>query len=402
VATVTRTRAAALLFFTLGACASDPGMTGPEGGSGGPGGAAAGTPGAAGSGGAVAGAGGRGGAQSGAGGATSNGGGQAGGGGTGGGGTITGAGGTAGAGLAGRGGSSGASGTAGASGAAGVSGAGGASGASGAPAGGSGGGAGGQSGAADVTIRSTEFGDFSGAFLVTPCQGAGGGYDCPNPAAGMSSCPSASWSYVEKGSNVSTSEATGSTYDEVFTVAGGDPQKVYNVTVHVVGQVEGRPFQGGTAPPAPDPNGSANNMLYVGGKPGTSDTTYNVYMMTISPPAGGTPIPNAPTFYGFNATSASLAGKHYNYAVDETFTFKVKPGFIVRLTDHDSNCISIKNCGPGGPYSFASASECEAKARTISGVTLPTTFRGAALANGGRQPFQTQFLSFKVSSIVAE
>ena len=137
-----------------------------------------------------------------------------------------------------------------------------------------------------MTIMSTQFGDFSGALMVTACQGQGGGYDCPNPAAGMSTCPSASWSYVEKGATVSTSEATGSTYDEVFTVAGGDPQKVYDVTVHVVGQVEGRPYQGGTAPPAPNPNGAANNMLYVGGKPGTSDNTYNVYIMTISPPPG--------------------------------------------------------------------------------------------------------------------
>jgi len=301
------------------------------------------------------------------------------------------AGGNAGAGAAGRGGAGGVSGPGGVGGSTGKGGA----------AGGTAGGAGGQTGSA-VTITSTQFGDFSGAFMVTACQGQGGAYDCPNPAAGMSTCPSASWSYIDKGATVSTSEATGSTYDEVFTVAGGDPQKVYAVTVHVVGQVEGRSYQGGTAPPAPDPNGAANNMLYVGGKPGTSDSTYNVYIMTISPPAGGEAIPNAPTFYAFNATSSALAGKHYNYAVDETFTFKVKPGFIVRLTDHDSNCISIKNCGPGGPYAFSSASECESKARTISGVTLPATFRGSSLAGGGKQPFQTQFLSFKVSSIVAE
>ena len=123
--------------------------------------------------------------------------------------------------------------------------------------------------------------------------------------------------------------------------------------------------------------------------------------MTISPPAGGTAIPNAPTFYAFNATSAALAGKHYNYGVDETFTIKVKTGFVVTLTSHDSNCIAIKNCGPGGPYNFASASACEAVARsTPSTVTLPATFRGTAITSPTK--FQTQFLNFKVMSIVAE
>src|SRR5262249_34880437 len=107
------------------------------------------------------------------------------------------------------------------------------------------------------------------------------------------------------------------------------------------------------------------------------------------------------TYFAFNAVDTSHEGAHYNYGVDETFVIKVKTGFVITLTSHDSNCIAIKNCGPGGPYNFANAAACEAGARsTPTAVTLPARFRGKTITSPTK--FQTQFLNFKVMSIVAE
>ena len=199
---------------------------------------------------------------------------------------------------------------------------------------------------------------------------------------------------------VSTQESTGISSDEVFTVTGGDPTKVHAVTVHVQGQAEGRTYTGGTASSAAvDPAKEKNDMLYTGGQPGDMRTDYNVFHMTIT---GGTPIAGAATYYAFNATPKTFEGQHHNYSIDETFTFKVKSGMTLTLTNHDSNCISIKNCGGGAAvYGFASAADCEAKARaTPADVTLPATFHGITIMNPTH--FQTQFLNFKVTSIVAE
>ena len=263
-----------------------------------------------------------------------------------------------------------------------------------------GGGATAGSSGALPTITSTMFGDFNNAFMVTACQSAGTGYDCPNLPMGVASCPQQNWTY----GSVTITEPTGNTYAEVFTVNGGDPNKIYDVTVHLLGQAEGRTYTGGTRALTAnaDPNAASNNLLYTGGQPGTTRNDYNVFQLTIAPPTGGTAVSGAATYYAFNAVDTSHEGNHYNYSLDETFTIKVKTGFVVTLTSHDSNCIAIKNCGPGGPYGYASATDCESHARTISGVTLPATFRGQPLASGGAQPFQTQFLNFKVTTIVAE
>lgn len=268
-----------------------------------------------------------------------------------------------------------------------------------------GGGAAGGSGGPLPTIVGTNqmFPTFDNAFLITPCFGSGGGFDCPSLLGG-GACPTAAWSYTDKGAMVATTEATGATYSEPFVVMGGDPNAIYNVTVRVRGQAEGRIYTGGVrAPNAPavDPTAAVNNLLWIGGRPGTTRVDYNAFQMTISPPTGGAVIPNATTFFAFNATDAAHEGNHYNYALDETFTFQVKSGFQITLTSHDSNCLAIKNCGPGGPYNFADAASCEAVARTTPvGVTLPATFRGSAITSPTR--FQTQFLNFRVMSIAAQ
>jgi hypothetical protein len=256
----------------------------------------------------------------------------------------------------------------------------------------------GSGGSAALTITSTQFGEFNNAFMITPCMSAGTGYDCPNLPMGMTSCPTAAWSY----GSVTTTEATGNTYAETFMVSGGDPSKIYDVTVRVLGQAEGRTYTGGTRALSGnvDPNAATNNLLYTGGQPGTARVDYNVFQMTITPGTAGA-IAGAPTYYAFNAVDSSHEGAHYNYGIDEMFTFKVKSGYTVTLTSHDSNCIAIKNCGPGGPYNFSNAAACEAVARsTPSTVTLPATFRNQTISSPMK--FQTQFLNFKVMSIVAE
>jgi hypothetical protein len=280
------------------------------------------------------------------------------------------------------------------------------SGAGGAGGAGAGGMAGSGAGGAPAVMITGDTGSFDNSFLITSCASAGTGFDCPNPPPTATGCPTTPWMPPTG----ATTEGIGSTYDETFTVTASDPNQIYDVTVHVQGQVEGRTYTGGMRdavdgsgnPVLPDPNGVANNLLYIGGKPGTTRVDYNVFMLTIAPPDGGQPIADAPTFYAFNSVDVTHEGQHFNYQIDETFTFKVQSGFVVTLTNHDSNCIAIKNCGVGGPYGFSSSALCEAQARTISAVTLPATFMGKALPNGGAQPFQTQFVNFQITSVVAE
>jgi hypothetical protein len=276
------------------------------------------------------------------------------------------------------------------------------------PAGGAGGAAGGAAGAAGggtagasstITISGTTAGPFDNSFMITACKDSGNGYDCLNaPASGM--CDSAKWSYMSATGAVSTGEANGFSTDDVFTVTGGDTSKIYDVTVHVVGQVEGRTYVNGMAhSTAIDPGKEKNDMLYVGGQPGPNRQDYNVFQMVIT---GGTAIAGAPTYYAFNSTLVSLEGQHHNYSIDETFTFKVKSGMTITFSNHDSNCRSIMNCGTASAaYSYSSAAACTANARsTPADVTLPATFHGVTIMSPTK--FQTQFVNFKVTGIVAE
>jgi len=255
-----------------------------------------------------------------------------------------------------------------------------------------------------LVITGTDFGDFDNSFMITPCgTPTTEGYDCPNSPLGGGACPTAQWS-----GNTAT-EGTGNSYSEVFTVSGGDPMKIYDVTVRARGQAEGRVYINGTrALTTPvDPSATVVNLLYTGGKPGSTRVDYNVFQLVITPPAGQA-IDGAPTYYAFNAVDTTVEGTHHNYQIDETFTMKVKSGFTLTLTSHDSNCIAIQNCGPqGASYGFTTAAQCQAHAAAgpqpvVPGVTLPATFRGQALLNGGAQPFQPQFVNFQITSIVAE
>lgn len=267
------------------------------------------------------------------------------------------------------------------------------------------GGANGTGGAMEVaTITSDVFGAFDNAFMITPCgTPVTQGFDCPNRPMGGGACPTTQWT-----GNTSP-EPTGNSYTETFTVTATDPAKIFAITVRVRGQAEGRTYVNGTrnVTTPTDPSATVSDLLYTGGQPGSTRVDYNVFELKIAPPDGAA-IDGEPLYYAFNAVDAQHEGQHMNYQVDETFTMRVKSGFALNLTSHDSNCIAIQNCGPQGtPYGYSTAADCQAHAATgpqpaVPGVTLPATFRGETLANGGAQPFQTQFLNFKVMSIVAE
>jgi hypothetical protein len=225
------------------------------------------------------------------------------------------------------------------------------------------------------------------AFMITPCSDAGTGFDCANNGP-TGACP-----------------AGGYRFREPFGVMGGNPATTYAVTVNVLGQVEPKIYQNGAAAPgftAANPNG-VNNLIYTGGNVANVNTDYNIFSMTIAAGTGtlatGT---GAATFYAFNHVDAGHAGAHYNFQINETFTFLIKTGNTIVLEGFDSNCRAIMNCGNGGPYGFGNAGLCTAVARTVPGVTLPATFRGQNLANGGAQPFQTQFVNLKIMNVVAQ
>jgi hypothetical protein len=248
---------------------------------------------------------------------------------------------------------------------------------------------------APPSVTSTAFGAFNNAFLIVHCDDQGSGVDCRNFPTGTAACP-----------------AGGNRFTETFTVSGGNPGTVYNVAVRVIGEVEPRGYINGARAadavnntPA-DPSANNNNLLFIGNAPpaaaGTisgNHTDYNEMSMSLTPPAGSQPIAGAPTYYAFNSVDAAHEGNHFNFEVDESFTMQVRSGYTVTLTSLDTNCTAIMNCGPGGPYAFGNSAQCTPTARTIPGITLPPTFAGETLPNGGAQPFQSQFLNFHIVSI---
>src|SRR5213076_109573 len=98
---------------------------------------------------------------------------------------------------------------------------------------------GGAAGAGPTAMITGDTGSFDNSFLITSCAAAGTGFDCPNPAPGVTNCPTTPWMLP---GGVATSEGLGSTYDLTFTVAAPDAARIYDVTAHVQGQVEGRTY----------------------------------------------------------------------------------------------------------------------------------------------------------------
>jgi hypothetical protein len=123
------------------------------------------------------------------------------------------------------------------------------------------------------------------------------------------------------------------TTDKTITL-GGDPTKVYTITLHVQGEVEAKDYANGM-----DQNNNAAHPkmdgFYVGGAPRPG--TYNVYMARVSAPKRD---------YFFNSILPPGVSDHTTYLIDYTAQIKANGGATIRLVAADSNCDMIKNCGP--------------------------------------------------------
>ena len=208
---------------------------------------------------------------------------------------------------------------------------------------------------------------------------------------------------TEMGSSAPTAATTGcpqgDTYDQSFTVMGGTAGTTYDVTIRVRGLVE--PKQYGAqctrrAATAPAQGAAPVDMLCVGDA-AAQTTNYSVIELQIlNVPA----IAGQPQFVRFNSALTEI---HYVYEIDETYTFKARPGTTLVLHQFDQNCRSIMNCGVNASNYNATATLCRSNARTVSDITLPATFRGGAYpaqSGGPAQPFQAQFARIQVVSIV--
>jgi hypothetical protein len=250
--------------------------------------------------------------------------------------------------------------------------------------GGAGGGAGGM--AMPITISGST-GNFDNAFMLTPCTETGSNYDC--------------------GTATGACNATTQAYTQTYMVMGGTPNQIYDVTLRVQGLVEPKVYSGCTrtaGSTAPTLAGTPD-MFCTGGT--IVSSTYNVFELRIA----NTPaIPMNVTPMGGSAVSADIvrfnshpSGTPANvFQVDKTFTIKVRPGTMLTLYQFDSNCRAIMNCGPQQSGYSTSNAACRAAGRTISGVTLPATYRGAThpgTSNGPNQPYQSQFVNVRVLSM---
>jgi hypothetical protein len=116
---------------------------------------------------------------------------------------------------------------------------------------------------------------------------------------------------------------------------GGDPAKVYSLTLHIQGVVESKRYDGGKDAEGQLTSPKANGFCE-GGTP-THGDAYNVYMIRV-----GTPKKD----YFLNSLQTPGVSNHTTYGIDYTATIQANGGSDVRLVAADSNCSMIKNCGP--------------------------------------------------------
>jgi hypothetical protein len=116
---------------------------------------------------------------------------------------------------------------------------------------------------------------------------------------------------------------------------GGDPAKLYTLTLHVQGEVEAKAYPGGKDQESSKPSPAADGFSD-GGTP-EGGNNYNVYMARVTSPKKD---------YFFNAVAPPGKSDHTTYGVDYTAKIQANGGTTIRLVAADSNCSMIKNCGP--------------------------------------------------------
>jgi hypothetical protein len=209
-------------------------------------------------------------------------------------------------------------------------------------------------------------GALDGFMHQAPCNSADFGHDCTLPGC-----------------------MGGQKITETPLQLGGDPDTIYDVTVHVYGVVEPRRYDGGVRRAGAnfDPNGL--DFWHAGGTvPGGS--TYNSYELHVNPRVEG-----APNDYFLNSRTGG--DQTFVIRLDYEATFPVQGGGTVQFRSTDSNCRQITNCatqecGPVGPKP----------------VVLASVMNADPAPAGFMQPYQTganigrgQWVYIDVTNVVA-
>ncbi len=207
-------------------------------------------------------------------------------------------------------------------------------------------------------------GELEGYLHLAPCQSADAGHDCTLPGC-----------------------QGGRKLVEDTLQLGGDPTKVYDITVHVYGVVETRVYQGGERRAGNNYVRTDVDLWHEGGT-APANTTYNSYELHVQPPVAG-----APNDYFVN----SRTGGDDQSIVRINFeaTFPVQGGGTILWRSTDSNCRQITNCatqecGPLTPRPLSLAA--------VDNASPPPT--------GFTQPYQTganvglgQWVYFDVTAV---
>ena len=122
--------------------------------------------------------------------------------------------------------------------------------------------------------------------------------------------------------------------DKTLTL-GGDPAKLYTITLHVQGEVESKRYTGGKDQSTVGASPKADGFCE-GGTP-TGGDAYNVYMARVSAPKKD---------YFFNYIQPPGVSNHTTYGIDYTAKITANGGATIRMVAADSNCSMIRNCGP--------------------------------------------------------
>jgi hypothetical protein len=185
-----------------------------------------------------------------------------------------------------------------------------------------------------------------------------------------------------------------------WTVTGGTPGTIYNVTVRFVGIVECKTTsncqrRNTSWTQLQVPTEAPIDMLCTGGT--VASTTWSVYDFRVQ---------NEPAIAGTSPAAVLNSGEfpcedHYTYPISEMYTFQVRPGSTITFRHADSNCLVLMNCGPA-TATYDTDANCRANGRILPGVTLPPQYYGEPYpesSGGPGQPFQGQFVQIQLVSV---
>jgi hypothetical protein len=171
------------------------------------------------------------------------------------------------------------------------------------------------------------------------------------------------------------------TTDKTITI-GGDPAKIYNITLHIQGEVEAKSY-GTTGDQEKSKPSPMADGFQVGGSP-TKGDAYNVYMLRVTAPKQD---------YFFNALVPPGRSDHTTYGIDYVGVVKANGGTTIRLVAADRNCSMIKNCGPNNNGGTCNAPITIANVDPVAKAKNPTF--------NFTDPYNGQWVSIVVTSVVA-